>query len=73
YDPQSHLAEVVQPVLRKWRIFERDDINGEGEWYREDLHRIITGLKKTASDFEEVKTKYLERQARRAERMAAKV
>ncbi|WP_194787230.1 acyl-ACP desaturase, partial [Mycobacteroides abscessus] len=26
YDPQSHLDEVVMPVLRKWRIFERDDI-----------------------------------------------
>ncbi|WP_079634865.1 acyl-ACP desaturase, partial [Mycobacteroides abscessus] len=25
YDPQSHLDEVVMPVLRKWRIFERDD------------------------------------------------
>ncbi|SKR71488.1 stearoyl-CoA 9-desaturase [Mycobacteroides abscessus subsp. massiliense] len=73
YDPQLHLAEVVQPVLRKWRIFERDDINGEGEWYREDLDRIITDLKKTASDFDEVKAKYLERQARRAERQAAKV
>ncbi|WP_074368411.1 acyl-ACP desaturase [Mycobacteroides abscessus] len=73
YDPQLHLAEVVQPVLRKWRIFERDDINGEGEWYREDLDRIITDLKKTASDFDEVKAKYLERQAKRAERQAAKV
>ncbi len=73
YDPQSHLAEVVLPVLRKWRIFERDDINGEGEWYREDLDRLITDLRKTASDFEEVKAKYLERQARRAERKAAKV
>ncbi|WP_079612823.1 acyl-ACP desaturase [Mycobacteroides abscessus] len=73
YDPQLHLAEVVQPVLRKWRIFERDDINGEGEWYREDLDRIITDLKRTASDFDEVKAKYLERQARRAERQAAKV
>ncbi|WP_079628886.1 acyl-ACP desaturase, partial [Mycobacteroides abscessus] len=73
YDPQSHLDEVVMPVLRKWRIFERDDINGEGEWYREDLDRIITDLKKTSSDFEEVKAKYLERQAKRAERQAAKV
>ncbi|WP_079626519.1 acyl-ACP desaturase, partial [Mycobacteroides abscessus] len=72
YDPQSHLDEVVMPVLRKWRIFERDDINGEGEWYREDLDRIIGDLKKTSADFEEVKAKYLERQAKRAERQAAK-
>ncbi|NGX07937.1 acyl-ACP desaturase [Mycobacteroides franklinii] len=73
YDPQSHLEEVVLPVLRKWRIFERDDITGEGEWYREDLARIVGDLKKTSSDFEEVKAKYLERQAKRAERNAAKV
>ncbi|WP_079561086.1 acyl-ACP desaturase [Mycobacteroides abscessus] len=67
YDPQSHLDEVVMPVLRKWRIFERDDITGEGEWYREDLARVVTDLKKTSADFEEVKAKYLERQAKRAE------
>ncbi|WP_100512583.1 acyl-ACP desaturase, partial [Mycobacteroides abscessus] len=59
YDPQSHLDEVVMPVLRKWRIFERDDISSEGEWYREDLDRIIGDLKKTSADFEEVKAKYL--------------
>ncbi len=73
YDPQSHLDEVVLPVLRKWRIFDRDDITGEGEWYREDLNRIVGDLKKTSSDFEEVKAKYLDRQAKRAERNAAKV
>ncbi|WP_078284649.1 acyl-ACP desaturase [Mycobacteroides chelonae] len=73
YDPQSHLDEVVLPVLRKWRIFDRDDINGEAEWYREDLARIVSDLKKTSEDFEEVKAKYLERQAKRAERQAAKV
>ncbi|WP_074330464.1 acyl-ACP desaturase [Mycobacteroides abscessus] len=73
YDPHSHLDEVVMPVLRKWRIFERDDITGEGEWYREDLARVVTDLKKTSADFEEVKAKYLERQAKRAERQAAKV
>ncbi|OHU45429.1 acyl-ACP desaturase [Mycobacteroides chelonae] len=72
YDPQSHLDEVVLPVLRKWRIFERDDINGEAEWYREDLERIIGDLKKTSEDFEEVKAKYLERQAKRAERQSGK-
>ena len=72
YDPQSHLDEVVLPVLRKWRIFERDDINGEGDEYREGVERIIGDLRKTSEDFEEVKAKYLERQAKRAERNAAK-
>ncbi|KRQ18898.1 MULTISPECIES: acyl-ACP desaturase [Mycobacteroides] len=72
YDPQSHLEEVVLPVLRKWRIFERDDISREAEWYREDLARIVGDLRKTASDFEEVKAKYLDRQAKRAERQSGK-
>ncbi|OBG47671.1 acyl-ACP desaturase [Mycolicibacterium fortuitum] len=73
YDPQLHLDEVVMPVLRRWRIFERDDFDGEGEALREDLARIIDELKATATKFREVKAKYLEREARRTERRAAKV
>ncbi|MGH3722886.1 MAG: acyl-ACP desaturase [Mycobacterium sp.] len=72
YDPESHLAEVVMPVLRKWRVFERTDLSGEGEALREDIARIVGDLKKTSADFEEVKAKYLDRQAKRAERNAAK-
>ncbi|AMU77303.1 acyl-ACP desaturase [Mycobacteroides abscessus] len=72
YDPQLHLDHVLMPVLRKWRIFERDDIPREAERYREDLDRYIGDLKKTAADFDEVKAKYLERQTKRAERLAAK-
>lgn len=30
YDPRIHLDEVVMPVLKKWRIFEREDFTGEG-------------------------------------------
>ena len=29
YDPRIHLDEVVMPVLKKWRIFEREDFTGE--------------------------------------------
>ena len=29
YDPRIHLDDVVMPVLKKWRIFERDDFTGE--------------------------------------------
>ncbi|WP_112596177.1 acyl-ACP desaturase [Mycobacteroides abscessus] len=72
YDPQLHLDHVLLPVLRKWRIFERNDISGEGEQYREDLAHIITKLKKASADFAETKAKYLERQAKRTERQTAK-
>ncbi len=37
YDPRIHLDEVVMPVLKKWRIFERDDFNGEAARLRDDL------------------------------------
>ncbi len=73
YDPQLHLDEVVMPVLRKWRIFERDDLDGEGEARREDLARVIDDLKDNAAKFQEVKAKYLAREAKRAERNAAKI
>ena len=29
YDPRIHLDDVVMPVLKKWRIFEREDFTGE--------------------------------------------
>ena len=29
YDPRIHLDDIVMPVLKKWRIFEREDFNGE--------------------------------------------
>ena len=29
YDLRQHLDDVVMPVLRKWRIFERDDFTGQ--------------------------------------------
>ena len=31
YDLRQHLEEVIQPVLRKWNIFEREDFSAEGE------------------------------------------
>ena len=37
YDPRIHLDEVVMPVLKKWRIFERDDFTGEAANMQEDL------------------------------------
>jgi acyl-[acyl-carrier-protein] desaturase len=70
YDARQHLDEVVLPVLRKWRIFERDDFTGEGERKRDELAAFIKTMEVEAAKFEESKARYLERAARKAERTA---
>jgi len=41
YDARQHLDDVVMPVLRKWRIFERNDFTDEGERVRDELAAFI--------------------------------
>lgn len=52
YDLRRHLEEVIMPVLRKWKIFEREDFSGYGEKARNDLAAFIVGLEKAADDFD---------------------
>ena len=72
YDARQHLDEVVLPVLRKWRIFDRDDFTGEGEQKRDELAAFIEKMEGEAAKFDESKARYLEREARKAERAAAR-
>lgn len=71
YDPRIHLNEVVMPVLKKWRIFEREDFTGEGAWMRDDLAVLIKELEEASDKFDESKQRYLEREARKAEKITA--
>jgi acyl-[acyl-carrier-protein] desaturase len=71
YDPRIHLDEVVMPVLRKWRIFERDDFTGEAARLRDDLAVLVTELEAACDKFEISKQRHLEREARRAEKITA--
>jgi acyl-[acyl-carrier-protein] desaturase len=73
YDLRQHLDDVVMPVLRKWRIFEREDLGPEGARRRDELAVFIKQMNEEAAKFEESKARYLERQARKAERDAASV
>ena len=73
YDLRQHLDDVVMPVLRKWRIFERDDFGPEGERRRDELAVFIKEMYAEAANFEESKARYLEREARKADRDAASV
>ena len=52
YDPRQHLEDVVTPVLRKWRIFERTDFSPGGEQRREQLAAYMTDLEGQVLKFE---------------------
>jgi len=53
YDLRQHLDDVIQPVLRAWRIFERDDFGPLGEAKREELAAFLVTVEEQASRFEE--------------------
>jgi acyl-[acyl-carrier-protein] desaturase len=72
YDPRIHLEDVVMPVLKKWRIFEREDFTGEGARLRDDLGRLVKELEDTCDKFEVAKERRLERERKMAEKKAMK-
>lgn len=53
YDLRQHRDEVVLPVLRAWRVFERQDLGPAGERAREELAEFIGGLDTAVTRFEE--------------------
>jgi acyl-[acyl-carrier-protein] desaturase len=73
YDLRIHHDEVVAPILRKWNVWDRDDLDAEGEQAREELARVVAELDEQAKRFEEKRAAYLEKQAARAERAAVSV
>lgn len=64
YDARIHHDQVLSPVLKVWRIFERDNLGAEGEKSREQMAGYLAKLDKAASRFEE-------RRAARAAKAAA--
>ena len=72
YDPRIHLDDVVMPVLKKWRIFEREDFTGEAAAMRDDLAVLIKELEEACDKFEISKRRYVEREARRTEKITAR-
>jgi acyl-[acyl-carrier-protein] desaturase len=71
YDLRQHLDDVVMPVLRKWRVFEREDFRGEGARRRDELAVFIKRMDAEAAKFEESKARYLERETRKGARTSA--
>jgi acyl-[acyl-carrier-protein] desaturase len=72
YDPRIHLDDVVMPVLKKWRIFEREDFTGEAAAMRDDLGKLVEELEETCVKFEVAKERRLERERKMAEKKAMK-
>ncbi|RDH13763.1 acyl-ACP desaturase, partial [Tsukamurella pulmonis] len=52
----------VMPVLRKWKIFEREDFGSEGENTREELAGLLNELEVKAVRFEESRDRALARE-----------
>jgi acyl-[acyl-carrier-protein] desaturase len=66
YDLRLHHDAVVQPVLKFWRVFDRDDLGAEGERAREELATFLIGLDAQASRFVEQREKMRARKAARS-------
>ncbi|HZI97023.1 MAG TPA: acyl-ACP desaturase [Actinomycetales bacterium] len=67
YDLRLHHDEVVMPVLRYWKVFDRGDLGPRGELARNELADFLTKLDDTASRFV---AKREEAAARKAQRLA---
>jgi acyl-[acyl-carrier-protein] desaturase len=65
YDLRLHHDEVVSPILRTWKVFERSDFGPEGEKARDELAQFLTGLDEQA-------TKFVDNRERMRARMAAR-
>lgn len=66
YDLRQHRDEVVMPVLRKWRVFEREDFGPEGEQARAELSALMADMDTSASRFEDRRDALAARLAQRA-------
>jgi acyl-[acyl-carrier-protein] desaturase len=67
YTPTQHRNEVLEPVLKYWKIFDRTDLSGKGEQAREALDAFFMGSLATTSE------KFEERQERRRSAAAESV
>jgi acyl-[acyl-carrier-protein] desaturase len=53
YDLRQHKDDVLEPVLRFWKVFELEGLSREGELARTELASFIEGLEKQALRFED--------------------
>jgi acyl-[acyl-carrier-protein] desaturase len=53
YDLRQHKDEVLDPMLRFWKVFELEGLSAEGEAARTELAEFMDGLEKQALRFED--------------------
>ena len=53
YDLKQHRDEVIMPILRKWKIFERNDFGAAGNAARDELAQILAYMDVSVNRFEE--------------------
>ena len=66
YDLRLHHDDVVSPVLRAWKVFDRTDLGPAGEQAREELARFLEGLDAQATRFVESRERMRARDAAKA-------
>ena len=66
YDLRQHHDDVIMPVLRHWKVFERTGFGAAGEAAREELSQILAALDAAATRFEESRDRALARKLARA-------
>lgn len=59
YDLPQHHKDVIMPVLKKWKVFERDDFTGEGAEARDELAEFMDTQKLQVAKFIEVRDRKL--------------
>ncbi len=65
YDLSQHVDEVVWPVLRAWKIFERNDLTGDGLKARDELVAFLEKVSAEAALFNDKREVYFEKQISR--------
>ncbi|MGF6888913.1 acyl-[acyl-carrier-protein] desaturase [Nocardia sp. GAS34] len=68
YDLRQHLDEVLRPVLKIWKVFERNDFTARGEQSREELGAYLDELGRDVIRFEEQRDRLLAREAAKSEK-----
>src|SRR6476619_2009773 len=66
YDLRLHHDAVIMPVLKYWKVLDRNDFGPEGEKARDELVAFLSELDAQATRFVEQRQKLRDRQAARA-------
>jgi acyl-[acyl-carrier-protein] desaturase len=53
YSPTQHKREVIEPILKYWKVFERSDLGPSGEQARERLAEYLVKLTTVSNRFDQ--------------------